>query len=249
MGRKALNHGFFIIDNKFILHFDREVYRKFYPVIDFASFEIIESNGSTFHYFRDKNRVYIESYMNAFAVLPDAAPVDFKILDFERGRSTAGGNYYLFDKKLPHSFEDYQVLSHYYQLAAGTVYFNYLHAMHEADIPSFEVLQGEKVGNVAKDKNHVYFRDQIVDSADPGSFHFLEECFSGEYYRECDHTYYAKDKHQAYYVDTIARAFKAIRTKNVDQFHFKVIDELGYAFDGKNNYLFGKKVPLKNNEK
>ncbi|WP_119079505.1 DKNYY domain-containing protein [Chitinophaga alhagiae] len=244
MSKKALDHGFFIIDNKFILHFDREVYRKFYPVIDFASFEIIESNGATFHYFRDKHRVYIESYMNAFAVLPDAASVYFKVLDFERGKSTSNGNDYLFDQKLPHRFDDYRVLSNYYQFAAGTVYFNYFHAMPEADIRSFEVLHGENVGNVAKDKKHVYFRDKVVDGADPGSFHFLEECFSGEYYRECDHTYYAIDKHQAYYVDTIARAFKAIRTKDTGQFHFKVINELGYAFDEKYAYLFGKRKPV-----
>lgn len=244
MSRKALDHGFFIIDNKCILHFDKEVYRKFYPVIDFASFGIIESNGSTFHYFRDKNQVYIESYMNAFAVLPDADPVDFRILDFKSGKSTSNGNDYLFDQKLPHRFDDYQVLSRYYQFAAGAVYFNYFHAMHEADIQSFEVLQGEQVGNVAKDKDHVYFRDKIVDGADPGSFHFLEECFSGEYYTECDHTYYAKDKNQAYYVDTIGKAFKVIKTKSADQFHFKVIDELGYAFDGKYRYLFGKRKPV-----
>jgi hypothetical protein len=116
--------------------------------------------------------------------------------------------------------------------------------MHEADIQSFEVLQSEQVGNVAKDKNYVYFRDNIVDGADPGSFHFLEECFSGEYYRECDHTYYAKDKNHAYYVDSIDKAFKVIKTKSADQFHFKVIDELGYAFDGKYRYLFGKRKPV-----
>lgn len=241
MSKKALGHGFFIIDNKFILHFDSEVYRKFYPVIDFASFEIIESNGSTFHYFRDKNRVYIESYMNAFAVLPDAVPHDFKILDFASGKSASSGSDYLFDQKLPHRLDDYQALSEYYQLAGGTVYFNYIHAMPGVDIRSFEVLQSEQVRNVAKDKNHVYFRSKIVEGADPASFHFLEECFSGEYYRECDHTYYAKDKIQAYYIDTIANTFKVIKTKDTGQFHFKVIDELGYAFDGKYRYLFGKR--------
>ncbi|WP_346317522.1 DKNYY domain-containing protein [Chitinophaga sp. YIM B06452] len=244
MSRKALDHGFYIIDNKFILHFDREVYRKFYPVIDFASFGIIESNGSTFHYFRDKKRVYIESYMNAFAVLPDADPLDFRIVDFESGKSTSKGNDYLFDQKLPLRFDEYQVLSRYYQVAAGMVYFNYLHAMHEADIRSFEVLQAENAGNVARDKQHVYFRDKIVEGADAGSFHFLEECFSGEYYRECDHTYYAKDKNQAYYVDTIDKVFKVIKTKDTGQFHFRVIDELGYAFDGKYRYLFGKRKPI-----
>jgi len=244
MGRKSLGHHFFIIDNKSILHFDSEVYRKFYSVIDFDSFEVLKSNGSTFHYFRDKNHVYVESYMNHFAILPDADPVDFRILDFENGKSTSNRNDYLFDEKLPHRFVDYQVLSEYYQRIDDTIYFGYTRVLSQADAASFEVLYADEVKNVAKDKNHVYFRDKIVEGADAASFHFLEECFTEVYYRECDHTYYAKDNNCAYYVDTIARAIKPIKTKNIDQFRFKVVDNLGYAFDEKYYYLFGKRKAI-----
>lgn len=244
MGRKALRHGFYIIDNKFILHFNSEVYRKFYPVIDFESFEVVESNGSTFHYFKDSKHVYVDSYMNSFAILPDARPSDFHILDFKSGKSSTGSNDYLFDQKLPHRFGDYRILSDFYQLADQAVYFNYLHQVKGADLATFELLYAGQVGNVAKDQHQVYFRDKIVEEADAASFSFLDACFSGEYYRECDHTYYAKDKNYAYYIDTLAAAFKIIKTKAVDQFQFKVIDEVGYAYDEKYRYRFGKREKL-----
>ena len=120
------------------------------------------------------------------------------------------------------------------------VYFNYYNVMLNADIQSFKVLES-KVGNVSKDKKYVYFRDKIVEGVDAETFVFFRECFTGEYYRECDHTFYAKDKNHIYYVDNIDKSFKIIKTKNVDQFCFKVIDELGYAFEEKYQYLFGKR--------
>lgn len=241
MSRKALGYHFFIIDNKFILHFDREVYRKFYPIIDLASFEIINSNGSTFHYFRDKNRVYIDSYMNTFTVLPGADPADFRVLDFENGKSTSGVSDYLFNQQLPHRFTAYEPLSGLYQRVANKIYFNYSKEVAGADVTTFEVLHGDKIGNVARDNNQVYFREQIVEEADAETFQFLEECFNDTYYRECDHTFYGKDKNYGYYIDTIAPAFKIIKTPNTNQFHFRVIGELGYAFDEKYQYLFGKR--------
>ncbi|WP_179747342.1 DKNYY domain-containing protein [Pedobacter xixiisoli] len=244
MGRKALGHHFFVIDHQMILHFDSEVYRKFYSVIDFETFEIIQSNGSTFHYFKDKNHVYIDSYMNSFDILPGANPADFQILDFEKGMASSGNADYLFEQRLPHRFSAYEALSGLYQKVGNKIYCFYHHELAEADVETFEVLYPSEVQNVAKDKNHVYFRDQLVPDADAESFHFLAECFTADYYRERDHTYYAKDKNVAYYVDTISKAFKVIKTKNLANFHFKVIGELGYAFDGQYQYLFGKRKKI-----
>jgi hypothetical protein len=244
MSKKQLGHGFCIIDNSFILHFDSEVYKKFYTIIDFASFEIIKSNGSTFHYFKDKKHVYLESYMNAFTILPGANPADFKITDFATGFSNSGNHDYIFDTLLPYSLKDYTILSEYYQSVGDKIYFNYYTEVPQADRKSFQVLKGDTVKNVAKDNNHVYFREKIVADADAVSFELLEECFTATYYRECDHTYYAKDKNYAFYIDTIAKDFKKIKTKTLDQLHFKVMNELGYAIDGKYQYLFGKRKPL-----
>lgn len=244
MSRKALGYHFYVIDNQMILHFESEVYRKFYAVIDFETFEIMQSDGSIFHYFKDKNHVYLESYMNRFAILPDANPADFLILDFEKGMANSGDTDYLFDTKLPHRFSAYEPISGMYQKVEDKIYCFYHHQVVNADVETFEVPNPSEIDNVAKDKNHVYFRDQIVPEADAESFHFLQACFDADYYRERDHTYYAKDKNVAYYVDTIAKAFKVINTKNLANFNFKVVDELGYAFDGQYEYLFGKRKKI-----
>jgi len=241
MSRKALGHHFFVIDNQMILHFDSEVYRKFYPIIDFDTLEIIASNGSTFHYFKDRHHVYVESYMNRFAILPEANPSDFQILDFEKGRTNSGANDYLFERRLPYRFVAYEPLAELYQKVGTQIFFDYSNELLGVDANTFAVLYPEEVKNVAKDKNHVYFRNQVVEDADAASFHFLSACFNSEYYREQDHTYYAKDKNQAYYVDTVRKSFKVIRTHNLTNFHFKVVDGLGYALDGQYQYLFGKR--------
>lgn len=244
MSRKELGHHFYVIDNQMILHFDSEVFRKFYNIIDFPSFEVIQSNGSTFHYFKDKNHVYLESYMNRFTPLPNADPADFQILDFEKGMANSGNNDYVFDGRLPHRLDAYEPISAYYQKVGSQIYCAYTHELIGVDAASFEVLYPDQVLNVAKDKNHVYFRNEKVEEADAESFAFLEACFNSGYYREQDHTYYAKDKNVAYYVNTVAKTFKVIRSKNLASFDFKVIDELGYAFDEKYTYLFGKRVKV-----
>lgn len=242
MGRKNLGNGFVVVDDRFILHFESVVYRKFYAGIDFPSFEIIQSNGSTFHYFKDKNHVYLESYRNRFCLLPDADPMDFQILDFEKGMATSRGNDYVFEQKLRYRLADVRELSGIYQRVGDAVYCAYSNPVVNADATSFEVLHGERIGNVAKDRKHVYFRDQIVPDADAESFGILSDCLDGIYYRECDHTFYATDKRWAFYIDSIAKSIKTIKTKNVQQFGFEVRDELGYAFDGENRYLYGKRI-------
>jgi len=243
MGRKDLGNGFVVIDGKFILHFGREVYRKYYALIDFSSFEIVQSNGSTFHYFKDKKHIYLESYMNRFCMLPDADPTDFQVLDFEKGMATSGGNDYVFEQKLAYRLADVRELPGIYQLVGDAVYCAYVKQIENADTSSFEVLHGDFIGNVAKDREHVYFRDKILPEADAESFGILAQCVDGTYYRECDHTFYAVDNRQAYYIDSIAKSIKTIRTKSVRQFGFEVKDGLGYAFDAEYCYLYGKRTP------
>ncbi|KKO89228.1 hypothetical protein AAW12_24265 [Sphingobacterium sp. Ag1] len=242
MGRKDLGNGFVVIDNNYILHFDIEVYRKFYSCIDFPSFEIIQSNGSTFHYLKDKNHVYLESYNNRFCILPDADPADFQILDFENGMATSGGKDYVFEHKLVYRLADVRELPGIYQLVGDVIYSAYFKKVEDADAASFEVLHGDRVSNVAKDSKHVYFRDEIVRDADADSFSIIAECVDGRYYRECDHTFYATDKRWAFYINSIAKSIKTIKTKNVKLFRFEVRDELGYAFDGEYSYLYGKRA-------
>ncbi|MEI2271731.1 DKNYY domain-containing protein [Sphingobacterium sp. ML3W] len=244
MGRKDIGNGFAVIDDKFILHFDSEVYRKFYGIIEFASFEIIQSNGSTFHYFRDRNHIYLESYMNAFCVLTDADVTNFHIIDFENGMASSLAMDYVFDKKLTYRLADVKELGGLYQQVGDAIYCAYFQQVESADAETFEVLHGERIGNLAKDKNHIYFRQEIVADADAASFRILEQCVSGNYYRECDHTFYALDKQRAFYIDTIARSIKPIRTKSLEQFRFEVRDGLGYALDAEYRYIHGKRSRL-----
>lgn len=241
MGKKDLGYGFTNIDNKFILHYDRDVYSKFYKVIDLPTFEVIQSNGSSIHYFKDKNHVYLDSYMNSFCILEDVKPSDFEIIDFENGFASTTHCDYVFEVRLPYRFKKIKEIGGMYQNVDDDIYFAYHHKVEGADAATFEVLHGQVVGNVAKDKSHVYFRHEIVSEADAKSFSFLKECFSDAYYRECDHTFYALDQQWAFYIDTIAKNIKTIKTKNVEKFGFEVKDELGYAFDENYTYLFGKR--------
>ncbi|SDD27339.1 DKNYY domain-containing protein [Niabella drilacis] len=241
MVRKDLGNGFAIVNNHIILHFNKEVYRKFYPLIHFPDFEIIESNGSNFHYFRDKNNIYLESHMNPFCVLADAHPLDFHLLDFKKGMATSNGTDYIFDQKLPYRFEDVKPLSGLYQQVNNKIYFAYFKEVPAVDTATFEVLYGERIGNMAKDRRNVYFRDKIIPEADAGSFRILEQCINSAYYHEWDHTFYAVDRQFAFYIDTIAKTVKTIRTKSPDRLRFQIKDELGYAIDDDYRYLFGKR--------
>lgn len=245
MNRRDLGSGFSIIKNAIILQFDSEKYKSFYTIIDFETFEVIKSNGSSFHYFKDKNNVYIDSYMGAFMILTDANPNNFEILDFENGFSTSQKNHYHFGNKLPYSLSEINSVNGLYCQVNESIYFNYSKLLNEVDLASFVVLKANEVSNVAKDKNHVYFRDEIVGEADSETFSFLNECFENNYYRECDHTFYAKDKKYAYYIDTIAKSFKIIKSKSLNKFRFEIKDQLGYAFDDEYSYLFGKRTRLK----
>ncbi|NJM79664.1 MAG: hypothetical protein HC854_08720 [Flavobacterium sp.] len=60
-------------------------FQKFYKIIDFETFEVIQSNNKNTTYFKDKNHVYLDSFMNYFTIIEDATPKDFKVLDIENG--------------------------------------------------------------------------------------------------------------------------------------------------------------------
>ncbi|MFB9076558.1 DKNYY domain-containing protein [Flavobacterium procerum] len=240
---KDLGHHFKIIDNKMILQFDNEVFRKYYKVIDFESFELLQSNDSTHHYFKDKTNVYISSYMCGFAVLENADPASFRILDFEKGFTADDSNYFYFDERLPYDFSKAVILNNHYIKANQKIYSGYTNEIIGVDIESFGIPHPDLIENISKDKNHVYFRNKIIEDADPSSFHFLENCVNNqEYYQECDNAFYAVDANFAWFIRTIAKEVKKIKSKSLSSFHFKVIDEQGYAFDNEYQYYFGKKT-------
>lgn len=247
---KELGHGYKIIDNKFILFYESEVFKKFYKIIDFQNFKIIATNAATEDdyastiYFADKNHIYLQSAFCSFCILEDAIPTDFKVINISKGYTFSNGNYYRHSDKIPFDFSKAKYLNDYYAVANNKLYFGDQILVENADIDSFKVFNPELIGNLGMDKNHVFFKGKIIPDANPKSFKIIETCLDGTYYLECDNAFYGKDDKQAYFVRTISNEVKIIKTKSLDDFHFKVINERGYAFDKEYSYYMGKRSKL-----
>lgn len=247
---KELGHGYKIIDNKFILFYESEVFKKFYKTIDFETFAIKATNAETEDdfastiYFADKNHIYLQSAFCSFCVLEDAKPEDFKVLNSKKGYTFSNGNYYRHSDKMPFDFSKANYLNDYYAVVDDKLYFGDTVLVENVDIDSFTIPNPELIGNLGKDKDHVFFKGKIVPDANPDTFKILETCLDGTYYLECDNAFYAKDDKQAYFVRTISDEVKIIKTKSLDDFHFKVIDERGYAFDNQYSYYMGKRTKI-----
>lgn len=101
-----LGEGFAKRGNE-ITFYDKKKFSKLYKTIDFTTFELIQSHNATTHYFKDKNNVYIDSYMDKdLTVLERANPKNFKILDIENGYSTSGNTDYWYGVKIPFRLKD-----------------------------------------------------------------------------------------------------------------------------------------------
>lgn len=202
--------------------------------------EVVQSNGSSINYLKDKNHVYLDSYMNQFTVLDGANPASFEILDVERGFAHSGGNDYIFDSKIPFVLADAIELSSFYQRIHDEIYFDYQKPLRNVDIDSFKIFHADM--NFAHDKDHFYFRDKVVPEIDIHTFHFLSACFDEKYYQGQDHTWYAVDAKNAYFLNMTAEKIKVIKVKNPENFKFEVIEEEGYGVYGDTRYYFGKKI-------
>ncbi|NJM79663.1 MAG: hypothetical protein HC854_08715 [Flavobacterium sp.] len=127
-----------------------------------------------------------------------------------------------------------------YQKVNNEIYFAFRQKI-SCDAATFKLVDNrECYKTVFKDKNHVYYKGEIVIDADPNTFHFLENCINENKrprYVDCDIHYYAKDKNHAYFVNSPFE-IKKIKTKDIEGFDFKVINAEGYAFD--KNYIYYK---------
>lgn len=233
-------------DDKRIYHLDEIYFTELMKNIDLPSFEAIESNkAQSAVYFKDKNSIYIDSYMcDKCAVLEQANPSDFKIIDIEKGYAISGETCYWFEEKLPYPFSELKRLSSCYQKVGDSIYCGHTTEM-ACDVDTFEVVHS-KVSTIAKDKNNVYFKDEVVEGVNPEAFQFLEECVGedAEYYTDCDIHFYAKDDRYAYFVNEIF-GIKTIKTKDLESFTFIVEDKIGYGRDSSYLYEKGKRRRLK----
>ena len=248
---KDVGHGYKIIDNKFILRYDSEVFKKFYKTIDFETFKIIATNAAqntdgfaSTIYFADKDHIYLQSAFSSFTILEDANPKDFNVIDIKKGYAFSNRIYYRHNEKMPFDLSKAKHLNEYYIQIDDQLYFGDVKRVENVDLKSFKIPYPELIGNLALDKAHVFFKGTIISEADPETFKVLESCLDGTYYLECDNAFYAKDKKYAYFIRTISDEVKVIKTKSLNDFHFKVIEERGYAFDKEYSYYMGKRTKL-----
>ncbi len=237
-----LGEGFAKRDNE-ITFFDEKKFSKLYNIIDFETFELIQSHNVTTNYFKDKNNVYVDSNMNKdLIILEDANPNDFEILILKMAIllqqiSTIG-----MALKIPFRLADAVIFEGgIYQKVGNQVFFSFVNKL-DCDADTFEIVdKREHHKTVFKDKNHIYHKEKILEGTNPKTFHFIENCINDElrpYYYNCDIHYYAKDDQYAYFVDSV-NSIKIIKTKDVDGFDFKVVDSRGIAFDKNYEYHRG----------
>jgi len=228
-------------------------FKRYYKAIDFDSFEILEVHEEKSRYnpdeidvktiyFKDKNNIYVTG-VHEFSMLEDVNVNSFKIIDLEKGFTTDGNHDFVFAQKLPYRFDDREEINTHYAKVNDSVYFGFLHKLN-CDTDSFEIVHPE-VSNVAKDKTHVFYKDQVIEGANPKTFHFLEACvnLNRAYAYDGDIDFYAKDDKQAYFISTPFMA-KALKTKSLDHFRYEIIDKKGYAFDKSYKYYRGKRKKI-----
>lgn len=244
-----LGKGFAKKGKEITFYNDRQ-FAKLYHSIDFPTFELIESYQTSTNYFKDKNHVYIDSYMNRdFAILEDANPNDFKILDIKKGYATSQKIDFYYHSKLPFRLKDYHFFEgNVYQRVGNEIFWG-LTTKIECDADTYELVDSREYHKtVFKDKNHIYHKGKIVENADPATFHFIENCIEETLrprYANQDIHYYAKDDQFAFFVDSID-GIKVIKTKDLEGFDFKVVDGEGYAYDKDYTYHIGKRKKNEN---
>lgn len=242
---QSLGYGY-SKDLKGIYHWDKECFRKYKKDIDISSFELIDANKSenTF-YFKDKAAVYLDSYMCSNSVIKNANPENFSILDIDKGYTSSGNIDFWYETELPYALSELVRINGSYQKVGDSIYFGHINKL-SCDVESFKIIN-PKIETVAKDDNNVYFKSEIIEGANPETFHFLEQCVGehSPYYLQCDIHFYAKDDKYAYFINSPFE-FKIIKTKSLDDFTFIVRDDIGYGIDSTYYYKKGRRKRLSN---
>jgi hypothetical protein len=240
-------------DRKGLYLNNSKVYSKMYDQIDFPTLKVLEvelkpyNEGPDNHgfeeeniYFVDKNHVYVNSYMCEFSIVSGANPNTFQVTDVAKGFGTDGDRDFWYSDVLPYRLRDAETINDQYVRVNNRIYCGYLTQV-ECDTDTFEIIH-PRVSNIARDKNHVFFKNDIIEGADAATFQFLEACVAQDrpYYSDGDIDFYATDNKRAYFVST-PFLIKPINTKSLANFHFKIIDDEGFAFDDQYVYTRGRR--------
>jgi DKNYY family len=209
-----------------------------------------DESNCAIYYYADQQRMYIAMPGCFIEEIPGANPEDFRIFEKDSPRfSCSGGQFYYQAIPITYDPRAAQLIGGYYVRHLNTIYHWFTNEVAGADAATFTVLHADVVGHVAKDANHVYFRAAIVDGADASTFTFLPACVAEDraYYCNWDVSFYAKDRHRAYWVCTTSDAIKPIATKSLDRFTFYVDParkEYGFARDDLYEYNAGVRKRL-----
>lgn len=230
---KDFGNGFTLID-KTIYRYDSEIFTSFKKVIDYATFELVAALEDKTFYFRDKNRVYVTSYMCRASVIEGANPETFKIIDIQDGITYDEKQYYWYDTVLPYDYSKAERYNEYY-LRYGDKVFFITEEVDGADADSFSIIWQ----NLARDNNNLFFKGK-QEEADVHTFKMVPGCFD-EFHLDQSHTYYAADKNNVYFVNTIGKSLKKLSGVTPSEFSVRVIDERLYGVSPKGYYYFGIK--------
>lgn len=232
---KDLGHGYKVIDRNIYLY-DSETFTSLRKIIDHDTFEMIGDYEDKTYYFRDKEKVYVASYMCRPSVIEGADRDTFEITAIDEGIGYDGKNYYWYDTVLPYNYSKAKRLNEYYLKADGKVYF-ITELAEGADADTFSIIWQ----NIGRDKDSLFFRGKKVSEIDVHTFRTVPGCFDEDHLDQ-SHTYYAADKNNVYFVNTISTSLKKLSRVKPADFLVKVVDDGLYGINGKDVYFFGVKM-------
>ena len=231
---KDLGYGF-RLTGKSILYYDIETFTSLKKTIDYNSFELTEAFEDKTFYFKDKNNVYVTSYMCTPSIIENAKPESFKIVNAARGIAYDGANYYWYNKVLPYDYSKAKWYNEYYVREGQKVFF-ITEYVEVADADSFSIVWQ----NIGKDNNTLFFKGKIEAEVDIATFKMVPGCFDN-FHLDQSHTYYAFDQNNVYFVNTLSKGLKKLHKVKPPYFSVKIVDEKLYGISGKDVYFFGIK--------
>ncbi|KOS07515.1 hypothetical protein AM493_16775 [Flavobacterium akiainvivens] len=231
---KDFGNGFTLVD-KSIYRYDSETFTSLKKVIDYDSFELVEAYKDKTFYFKDRNRVYVTSYMCTPSVIEGANPKTFKVIDTEEGIGFDGNNYYWYQETLPYDYSKAEKYNEYYVRVGQQVFF-FTIFVDGADADTFSIIWQ----NIARDKDSLFFKGVKEPLVDIDTFKMVPGCFD-DFHLDQSHTYYAANKDNVYFINTISRGLKKLSGVKPAEFSVKIVDERLYGLTPKGYYYFGIK--------
>jgi hypothetical protein len=225
--------GFRVVENR-IYHFETEIFKKWQDIIDHRAFHLITSYKDQVHYFSDEKHIYICSSCY-YRILEKAIQNKFQIIDKKNGISYDGENYFWYDEIFPFDYSLAKRINEYYLQIGDKIIYNNKEAKG-VEAKSFSIIWD----NFARDVNYLIFRNQIQEDVDIETFKQVPGCFD-QYHTAWDHTYYAFDKNNVYFMNTVVSEIKRIRVENPISFYVKIINDKLFGFYEDGIYYFGKK--------